>query len=124
MEPAPAGATLQERLGGAVALARIVEAFYALALADPALAPVFARVDMDTLRRHQTHFLGVVLMSGESTIGARMQRAHAGLEITPHQFAAMTEHLTTALAAADVAPPLVQEVADHVERLRDDIVGR
>jgi hemoglobin len=124
MEPAPAGATLQARLGGAAALARIVEAFYALALADPAVAPVFARVDMDALQRHQAHFLGVVLTSGDPTIGARMRRAHAGLEITPHQFAAMTGRLTAALAAAGVAPPLVQEVADHVERLRDDIVGR
>ena len=86
-------ATMQERLGGAAALAGIVETFYALALNDPALAPVFARVDLDALRRHQEHFLGFVLATDDPAIGARMQQAHAGLEITPRQFAAMAQHL-------------------------------
>ena len=58
-------ATMQERLGGAAALAGIVETFYALALNDPALAPVFARVDLDALQRHQEHFLGFVLATDD-----------------------------------------------------------
>jgi truncated hemoglobin YjbI len=53
-----------------------------------------------------------------------MQHAHAGLEITPRQFAAMAQHLTTALVRSGVSPRLVREIAGHVERLRDDIVGR
>jgi hemoglobin len=117
-------ATMQERLGGAAALASIVETFYALALDDPALAPVFARVDLDAPRRHQEHFLGFVLASDDPEIGARMRHAHAGLEITPRQFAAMAQHLTTALARAGISAQLVRELAGHVERLRDDIVGR
>ena len=117
-------ATMQERLGGAAALASIVETFYALALNDPALAPVFARVDLDALQRHQAHFLGFVLATDDPAIGARMQHAHAGLEITPRQFAAMAQHLTTALVRSGVSPRLVREIAGHVERLRDDIVGR
>jgi hemoglobin len=123
MESEPAAATLQERLGGADALARIVELFYASALDDPALAPVFARVDLDALQRHQARFLGFVLSSGDATVGAQMRRAHTGLEITPHQFTAMTRHLASALASAGIAPPLAREIADLVERLRDDIVG-
>jgi hemoglobin len=123
MESEPAGATLQERLGGADALARIVERFYLLALDDPALAPVFARVDLDALQRHQARFLGFVLSSGDATVGAQMRRVHTGLEITPHQFTAMTRHLASALASACIAPPLAREIADLVERLRDDIVG-
>jgi len=116
--------TMQERLGGAAALAGIVETFYALALADPALAPVFARVDLDALRGHQEHFLGFVLASDDPAIGARMRHAHAGLEITPRQFAAMAQHLATALVRAGIPAHLVRELAGHVERLRDDIVGR
>lgn len=117
-------ATMQERLGGAAALASIVETFYALALADPALAPVFARVDLDSLRRHQEHFLGFVLATDDPGIGARMQHAHAGLEITPRQFTAMAHHLTTALIRGGVSARLVRELTGHVEQLRDDIVGR
>src|SRR3954453_13314788 len=99
-------ATMQERLGGAAALASIVETFYALALDDPALAPVFARVDLDALRRHQEHFLGFVLASDDPEIGVRMRLAPAGLEITPRQFAAMAQHLTTALARAGISAQL------------------
>jgi hemoglobin len=117
-------ATMQERLGGGAALASIVETFYALALDDPALAPVFARVDLDTLRRHQAQFLGFVLGTGDPEISARMRHAHAGLEITPRQFTAMAQHLTTALVRAGISPQLVREISGHVEQLRDDIVGR
>ena len=117
-------ATFQERLGGPAALAGIVDSFYELALNDAALAPVFARVDLDTLRGHQAQFLGFVLGTDDPAIAARMQRAHTGLEITPHQFTMMAHHLTTALAGAGISPPLVDEIAGHVERLRDDIVGR
>src|SRR5215217_9513199 len=113
-------ATMQERLGGEAALAGIVETFYALALADPALAPVFARVDLDTLRHHQEHFLGFVLATDDPAIGARMRDAHAGLEITPRQFTAMARHLTTAMARSGVSAELVREIFGHVERLRDD----
>jgi hemoglobin len=124
MAPETTFATMQERLGGAAALASIVETFYALALDDPALAPVFARVDLDALRSHQAHFLGFVLATDDPAIGARMQQAHTGLEITPRQFAAMAQHLSTALVRAGIPAQLVREIAAHVDRLRDDIVGR
>ena len=52
-----------------------------------------------------------------------MRQAHAGLEITPRQFTAMARHLTTALVRAGIPAELVREIAGHVERLRDDIVG-
>ena len=117
-------ATMQERLGGPAALAAIVDSFYQLALDDPALAPVFARVDLDALQRHQAHFLGFILGTDDPTIGARMRHAHTGLEISPRQFTAMAQHLTTALVRAGTQAELVREIAGHVERLRDDIVGR
>ena len=123
METERVAATWQERLGGADGLARIVDRLYALALDDPALEPVFARVDLDALQRHQARFLGFVLGSGDATIGAQMRRAHTGLEITPRQFTAMARHLTTALESAGTSPELVREIAEQVERLRDDIVG-
>jgi hemoglobin len=117
-------ASLQARVGGPAALAAIVETFYELAQDDPIVAPVFARVDLDALRRHQAHFLGFVLGTDDPSIGECMRRAHTGLEITPHQFTAMAQHLTTALRRAGVAPELVREVGEHVEQLRDDMVGR
>jgi hemoglobin len=117
-------ATMQERLGGPAALAAIVATFYALALDDPAVAPVFARVDLDALQRHQAHFLGFVLGTDDPTVGARMRRAHADLEITPHQFEAMAHHLETALRLGGAPPELINEIGEHIERLRDDIVGR
>jgi hemoglobin len=45
--------SLYEELGGRAAIAAVVEEYYARVLADPTLAPMFAGVDVDRLRRHQ-----------------------------------------------------------------------
>jgi hemoglobin len=124
MRPEVIRATYETRLGGADVLARVVESLYVLALDDSILAPVFARVDLPALHQHQIQFLGAVLGSNAPAIHDQMQRAHTGLEITPRQFARMAQHLQTALSRAGVPEDLAGEIGDHVEGLRDDIVGR
>jgi hemoglobin len=117
-------ATYETRLGGADVLDRVVESLYVLALEDTALAPVFARVDLPALHRHQAQFLGTILGSDGPAIHAQMQRAHVGLEITPRQFSRMAQHLQTALERAGASEELAGEIGEHVEGLRDDVVGR
>jgi hemoglobin len=124
MRPDVMRETYEARLGGADVLARVVESLYTLALDDSTLAPVFARVDLPALHRHQAQFLGTVLGSEGPAIHDQMQRAHTGLEITPRQFTRMAQHLQTALRRAGVPEDLAGEIGDHVEGLRDDIVGR
>ena len=124
MSTVAAPPSLYERLGGASSIAVVVDDFYVRVLADDLLSPVFDAVDMAHLRRHQARFIGYALDGPNQYTGRNMRRAHAGLGITPDQFAAVAGHLRDALAAAGVPGPPIQEVIDHVARLEDDVVGQ
>ena len=51
-----------------------------------------------------------------------MRAAHAGLGITPAQFAAVTGHLSAALAAGGAPAPLIDRMIGHVARREEDVV--
>ena len=53
--------TLFERLGGAEGVRRVVDELTTRLEADPGLAPLFAGVDGDGLRRHRERYLAAVL---------------------------------------------------------------
>ena len=115
--------SLYEELGGKAAIAAVVEEFYARVLADPTLAPMFAGVDVDRLRRHQAAFLISALGGPNEYRGRGMRHAHAGLNITADQFGAVAVHLSDALAACGVPAPTIATVIGHVAQLQGDIVG-
>src|SRR5215207_4138147 len=102
--------SLYEQLGGAESIGAVVDDFYRRVLADDALAAVFAGLDLGRLRRHQTRFLGYALGGPNQYTGRNMRAAHAGLGITPAQFAAVAAHLSAALTAGGVPAALVDRV--------------
>lgn len=116
--------SLYVRLGGADAIAAVVDAFYARVLADELLSPLFAGKDMAQQRTHQTRFMSYALGGPNQYKGRSMQRAHAGLGITPTQFAAVAGHLAATLRAFAVPEAWIDEVIGHVAGLRNDIVGQ
>ena len=115
--------SLYEELGGKAAIAAVVEEFYARVLADPTLAPMFAGVDVDRLRRHQAAFLISALGGPNEYRGRGMRQAHTGLNITAAQFGAVAGHLSDALAACGVPDPTIATVIAHVAQLQSDVVG-
>ena len=119
-----AAPSLYAQLGGADNIAAVVDDFYRRVLADDALAAVFAGVDLDRLRRHQSRFISYALGGPNQYTGRNMRAAHAGLGITPAQFAAVAGHLSAALAAAGVSAALIDQVIGHVASLQGDIVGQ
>jgi hemoglobin len=116
--------SLYEELGGATAIAAVVEEFYARVLGDSTLAPLFAGIDLDRLRRHQTAFLASALGGPETYGGRSLRQAHAGLHITEAQFGAVAGHLGGALAACGVPGALVEAVIGQVAQLQGDVVGQ
>jgi hemoglobin len=115
--------SLYEELGGRAAIAAVVEEFYAKVLADPSLAPMFAGVDVDRLRRHQAAFLVAAHGGPNEYRGRGMRQAHTGLDITAEQFGAVAGHLSDALAACGVPALTIATVIGHVAQLQGDIVG-
>jgi hemoglobin len=119
-----ASPSLFERLGGAAPIAAVVDDFYTRILADATLAHLFAHIDLAALRGHQARFIGYALGGPNRYRGRNIREAHAGLAITPAQFAAVAGHLSEALAACGVAGPVIEEVIGHVAGLRDEVVGQ
>jgi hemoglobin len=111
-----------ERLGDGTAIAAVVDDFYRRVLADDRLRPAFAGVDLNALRRHQTHFLATALGAPATYQGRSMRAAHAGRGITADQFAAVAGHLAASLTAASVPPAIVDQVIARVAPLAPEIV--
>jgi hemoglobin len=116
--------SLYEQLGGVANIEGVVENFYGRILADELLQPIFANIDMDHLRRHQTRFMSFALGGPNQYTGRSMRKAHEGLDITEEQFNAVAGHLIDSLATFDVPANLIDEVISHVATLKGEVVGQ
>jgi hemoglobin len=116
--------TIFEAIGGDAALAAVVDDFYDRVLADPALAPFFAGVNMARLKGRQAEFFAAALGGPVPYSGASMRDAHRGRGITQHHFDLVAGHLVTALAAAGVPDETVTQIAGAVTPLAREIVSR
>ncbi|BCS33481.1 hypothetical protein TBR22_A27080 [Luteitalea sp. TBR-22] len=115
--------TLFERLGGVPAIKAAVDAFYVRVLADEALAPHFAGVNMRWLKGRQNAFFIQALGGPQVYRGRDMKTAHAHLAITAEDFGRVATHLSAALAEVGVPAPLVAEVIAAVAPLQSDVVN-
>ncbi|GAA3391927.1 group I truncated hemoglobin [Cryptosporangium minutisporangium] len=115
--------TIYERIGGAPAVAAVVDLFYAKVIADPSLAPYFEGVDLERLKEHQRLFVGAALGATYPYSGRTMSAAHAGMGITPAAFATVVGHLATSLAEAGVDEATIGQIADALTPLEPDIVS-
>jgi hemoglobin len=115
--------SLYVRLGGEAALEAVVDDFYDRVLADEGLRPYFEDVSMDELRDHQKQFLSAVTGGPVEWSGQDMDRAHAHLDITSEDFAAVAEHLRAALVALDVPEEERTAVMETVAMLEPSIVS-
>ena len=124
MSTTAASPSLFERLGGAASIAAVVDDFYARVLGDATLNTLFVDVDLAALRRHQARFIGYALGGPNHYRGRSIRQAHAGLGITPDQFAGVAGHLGAALATCGVPGPVVDEVVGQVAGLQAEVVGQ
>jgi hemoglobin len=116
--------TLYERLGGGDAIEAVVDEFYEAVLADPQLAPYFEDVDVTRQRAHQTAFIAAVTGGPGTYDGDDMREAHAHLDLSAADFAAVAGHLNDALAECGVADDDRETVMSEVASLEPAILGR
>lgn len=111
-----------ERVGGGRAVSQVVERFYQLVLADPALASFFTNVDMGRLKRHQVLLISQIMGGPAAYDGRELREAHGGLQISDSHFGRVANHLVASLQEAQVAPDIIQRVTDTLVGAKDDIV--
>ena len=115
--------SLYERLGGERAIGSLVEAFYGRVLADPLLAPFFAGVETDCLRRMQREFFAAALGGPIGYTGRPLHVVHAGLGIRTRHLARFLEHLTAILADRELSERDRYEIYSRIHKYADDITG-
>lgn len=109
-------------IGGARAVAAVVEEFYARLQGDPVTAPVFASVDLPRLKRHQLLMLVKVLGGPDRYTGRDLAAAHAGLAITGETYARVCLYLLTVMHDFKVPMDVLVVAHQVLAAVRDQIV--
>ena len=122
METTTTTTTLYDRVGGALAVEAAVRGMYDRILADPELAPFFARTNMEHLVRRQSAFVGSALGGPEVYTGRDMVAAHRRHAIGHHHFDLVAGHLIATLGELGVDDRLTAEIVAVVAPLRSDVV--
>ncbi|MBM3517251.1 MAG: group 1 truncated hemoglobin [Alphaproteobacteria bacterium] len=116
--------TLYERLGGAPALAAVVDAFVDNTTSDEVIAPFFATTDMVAYKATLADFLCVATGGPSTYHGRSMVDAHTRMNITKEQFAHTVGLLIKAMQTLNVPQAQQDEVVALLDPLEGDIVGR
>lgn len=114
--------TLYEKLGGKDAISAVVDNFYDRMLADETVAHFFANTDMEKQRRHQALFISYALGGPNQYSGESMAKVHAGMNLQPEHFDTVVRHLAEALSDFQVSDADIKDVAEQLNKLRDDIL--
>lgn len=109
--------SLYERIGGGRTIVRVVDDFYDRLTHDPRVLHHFDPQRLPTLKAGQCAWLANVLGSDANDPVADLREAHARLEITDDQVAAVVGHLDASLAATGVEDELRRQVMALVSRL-------
>jgi hemoglobin len=120
--------SLYKRLGGAYAIATVVDAFIERLLvnetlnANPAIAAARKKVPKAGLKYHVTSFLVQATGGPQVYIGRSMKAAHAHLNITEEEWAAMAADFQTVLDQFEVPKAEQEELFTLVGTVKSDIV--
>lgn len=115
--------TIYDEIGGADAVAAVVEDFYGRVLADERLAAWFDGVDVRRLKAHQRAFIAAAFGGPDAYTGRSMADAHAGLDITPEAFARVVDHLVDTLIALGVPDETIGTIGAALFPLEAQIVA-
>ncbi|MCU1688883.1 MAG: hemoglobin [Jatrophihabitantaceae bacterium] len=112
-------------IGGADAVAAVVDALYVRLLADPQTARFFHNMDMARLNSHMRVFLTGALgggaARGASHVGRDLGEAHAHLNITTDDFDRVAAHVGGVLQDLGVEVDMAEAVLALIRPLRSVI---
>lgn len=112
-----------ELIGGGTAISLVVDRFYQLVLADERLASFFVGTDMPTLKRHQVLLVSQVMGGPAEYAGRDLRQAHAGMQISPDDFARVVSCLVSAMQEAQVPPDVIERVGAVLAGTEPDVVA-
>jgi hemoglobin len=123
MNSANSEVSLYDRIGGAEAVAGMVDRFYARVIADPELRPYFDHVALDKLQRMQVEFFTAALDGPIRYSGRTVIHAHQGRRITRLHFQAFVGHLFETLASYPLSENDRYTIIARINTYADDVLG-
>jgi hemoglobin len=115
-------ATLYERLGGANAIAAVVEDFVARCAADPRIGPKFERTDIPRLKAMLVDQIDEATGGPARYRGRTMEDTHRGMGVTAGEFDALVQDLVATLDRFGVGNAEKEELLEILAPLRAAIV--
>jgi len=115
-------ASVYDEIGGGEAVSAAVDDLYERLLADPELAPFFARTDMRRQKSHMRAFMAVALGGPDVYAGRDMAAAHGSLRIRGTHFDRVVGHLVATLSSLSVPGGLIEAIGARLAPLRAQIV--
>jgi len=115
--------TLYERLGGEKGVGVLIDRFYEKVIADPELAPFFAKASLVNLLKMQREFFAAALDGPQNYSGLALASAHAGRHISASNFSRYVTLLLDTLTEIGVKPRDIHAVVDRIAMYADDITG-
>jgi len=109
--------TLFERVGGAPAIAKIVDELYERLTRDPRVLHHFEPKRLPSLKAGQCAWLAATLGGGGTGAVPDLRGAHEHLTITDDQIAAVLTHLDAAVERTGVDPEVRRQVLALIARL-------
>ena len=119
--------SVYEQIGGAAAVDQAVDIFYRKVLSDDRISEFFVDVDMDRQAAKQKSFITMALGGPNDYSGKDMRTAHAPLVergLNDVHFDAVVENLGATLTELGVPSETVAGIAQKLEGLRGDVLGR
>jgi hemoglobin len=116
-------ASLYERLGGEDGIERLITRLYEKVLADPVLAPMFAKSSVDRVMAMQRKYIAVAVGGPEAYSGRSLSEVHAGRGISTRHFYLFARKLLEALEELGASPDDAYDVANRLARNVGDVTG-
>jgi hemoglobin len=120
----PIAGTVYQRMGGAPAVERFVDAVIARSIADPKVAPLFKDTDVPYFRARLIEQVCEATGGGCEYTGLPMDEAHSGMAITDAEFDHFAGMAREALRDAAVPDDAAGEVMTFLGSLRGDVTNQ
>lgn len=116
--------SLFDRVGGADAVAAMVDEFYARVLADPELRPFFGNASVERLKKMQKEFFAAAMDGPMTTGDADLAKIHQGLGITRRQVTQFVDHLISVLDERHtISRRDAMDVVYRIATFSDQVIG-
>jgi hemoglobin len=116
------GSSLYDRLGGANAIATVVDDLVARCAGDDRINKKFARTDIPRLKQMLADQISEATGGPVTYTGRDMKETHRGMGVTAGEFDALVEDLVATLNQFDVPQAEQQELLGLLGPMRGDIV--